>query len=210
MNQKYLNEETGAQGFDAVIVANVPKDPEKYEGKTLGQIAHDEHKEADLATVELFAEQGGDVSIVMFYMSEKDVRLALADPLTSVDTDGTAISPDFGGKPHPRYYGTFPRILGRYVREQKIMSLEEAVRKMTSLPAQRLGITDRGLLRPGMWADLVVFDPDHVIDNATFDKPHAYPTGISHVIVNGVTVIRNGDHTGSLPGRPLYGRGRKN
>jgi len=178
-------------------------------GKTIGDIARAEKKSPDDETLDLLIEEGGDVSIVMFYMSEKDMRAAMADPLVSFDSDGTAVSPDFGGQPHPRYYGTFPRVLGHYVREEHVLTLEDAVRKMTSLPAQRMKLMDRGIIRVGMWADLVVFDPDRIIDRATFDHPHAYPDGISHVIVNGVTVIRNAEHTGALPGKPLYGPGRR-
>jgi N-acyl-D-aspartate/D-glutamate deacylase len=209
MNTKYYNETTGARGFDAVMIATVPNGPEKYVGKTIGEIARAQNKAPDDEVLDLLIEQGGDVSIVMFYMSEKDMRLAMQDSLVSFDSDGTAVSPDFGGQPHPRYYGTFPRVLGHYVREEHVLGLEDAVRKMTSLPAQRMKLVDRGILREGMWADLVVFDPDRVIDRATFDKPHAFPDGISHVIVNGVTVVRNGEHTGARPGRPLFGRGRR-
>jgi N-acyl-D-amino-acid deacylase len=207
MNTKYYNETTGARGFDAVIIASVPKDPEKYVGKTIGQIAREQHKAPDDEVLDLLIEQDLSVGIVMFYMSEKDVRLAMADQLLSFDSDGSAVSPDFGGQPHPRYYGTFPRVLGHYVREEHVLGLEEAVRKMTSQAAQRMGLLDRGIVRQGMWADLVVFDPDRIIDRATFDKPQQYPDGISHVIVNGVTVVKDGEHTGALPGRPLYGRG---
>jgi N-acyl-D-aspartate/D-glutamate deacylase len=209
MNSKYYNEVNGASGFDAVIVSSVPKNPEKYVGKTLGQIARAQHKAPDDATLDLLIEQQGVADIVMFYMSEKDVRLAIQDSFTSFDSDGTAVSPDFGGQPHPRYYGTFPRVLGHYVREEHVISLEDAVRRMTSLPAQRMGLMDRGIIREGMWSDLVVFDPDRVIDRATFEKPHQFPEGISHVIVNGVTVVRNGALTSSQPGRPLFGRGRR-
>jgi N-acyl-D-amino-acid deacylase len=209
MNTKYFNEYNGAQGFDAVIIASVPKNAEKYVGKTIGDIARAENKAPDEETLDLLIEEGGDVSIVMFYMSEKDMRAAIADPLVSFDSDGTAVSPDFGGQPHPRYYGTFPRVLGHYVREEHVLTLEDAVRKMTSLAASRMKLLDRGLIRVGMWADLVVFDPDRIIDRATFDHPHAYPEGISHVLVNGITVIRNGEHTGALPGKPLYGPGHR-
>ena len=208
MNTKYFNETTGARGFDAVMVATVPKNPQGYVGKTIGAIARERGKAPDDEVLDLLIEQGGDVSIVMFYMSEKDMRLAMQDPLVSFDSDGTAISPEFGGQPHPRYYGTFPRVLGHYVREEHVLSLEEAVRKMTSLPAQRMKLLDRGLIRVGMWADLVVFDPDRIIDRATFDHPHAYPDGISHVVVNGVTVIKDGEHTGAKPGKALFGNGR--
>ncbi len=149
MTGKYQNEETGERGFDAAIVADVPRNPQAYVGKSLGQIAREQHKEPDEATLDLYVEQDGDVSLVMYYMSEKDMKIALQDPLLSFDSDGTAVSPEFGGQPHPRYYGTFPRVLGRYVREQKVIPLEEAIRKMTSLPAQRMGIMDRGILRVG-------------------------------------------------------------
>jgi dihydroorotase/N-acyl-D-amino-acid deacylase len=209
MNTKYYNETTGARGFDAVIIASVPNNPEKYVGKTIGQIAREQHKAPDDQVLDLLIEQGGDVGIVMFYMSEKDVRLAMQDPFLSFDSDGTAVSPEFGGQPHPRYYGTFPRVLGHYVREEGVIGLEDAVRRMTSLAAQRMGLLDRGIVRPGMWADLVVFDPGRVIDRATFDKPHQFPDGIDDVIVNGVTVVRNGEHTGALPGRPIYAPGRR-
>ena len=211
MMTKYYNETTGAAGFDAVIVASTPKNPERYVGKTLGEIAREQSGKApDDLVLDLLIEQGGDVSIVMFYMSEKDVQLAIQNPLVSFDSDGTAASPEFGGQPHPRWYGTFPRVLGHYVRKLGVLPLEEAVRKMTSLPAQRMGILDRGLVRQGMWADLVVFDPDQVIDRATFSDPHQFPEGIGHVIVNGVVVIRDGEHTGALPGRGLFGPGRRN
>jgi N-acyl-D-amino-acid deacylase len=209
MNTKYFNETTGAKGFDAVIVANVPRNAQQYVGKTISTIAREKHTAPDDEVLDLLVEEGGDVNIVMFYMSEKDMRLAMADPLISFDSDGSAISPEYGGRPHPRYYGTFPRVLGHYVREEHVLQLEDAVRKMTSLPAQRMKIMDRGILRTGMWADLVVFDPDRIIDKATFDEPHAFPEGISHVIVNGTTVIRNGEHTGALPGKPLFGHGRQ-
>lgn len=209
MTGKYQNEPTGERGFDAAIVSDVPKNPEKYVGKSLGQIARERKKAPDEATLDLYVEQDGEVGLVMYYMSEKDTQLALQDPFLSIDSDGTAVSPEFGGQPHPRYYGTFPRVLGHYVREQKVVGLEEAVRKMTSLAAQRMGLRDRGILREGMWADIVVFDPDKVIDRATFEKPHQFPEGISHVVVNGATVIRDGEHTGAKPGQPLFGPGRK-
>lgn len=210
MNGKYQNELTGKRGFDAAIVSDVPNNPEKYVGKSLGDIARDQKKAPDAATLDLYLEQNGDVSLVMYYMSEKDMRIALQDPLLSIDSDGTAVSPEFGGQPHPRYYGTFPRVLGHYVREEGVISLEEAVRKMTSLAAQRMKLTDRGILREGLSADIVVFDPERIIDRATFDKPHQLAEGVSHVIVNGVTVVKDGAHTGAKPGRALHGPGHRN
>ncbi len=207
MTTKYYNELTGASGADAVIVSSVPNTPEKYVGKTLGDIARAKGKDPYLEVLDLSIEQNNKVGIVMYYMSEKDMKLALQDPFISFDSDGTAGAPDFGGRPHPRWYGTFPRVLGHYVREEKALPLEDAVRRMTSLPAQRMGVMDRGIVRPGLWADLVLFDPDRIIDKASFENPHQFPEGISHVIVNGVTVVSEGAHTGALPGMPVRGRG---
>lgn len=207
MEGKYKIEATGETGYAAAVVADVPVTPEKYVGKSFAQIAKDGGKPADASTLDLFIEQHGDVNIVMHYMAESDLRQAMVDPLVAFDSDGTAVTPEFGGNPHPRYYGTFPRILGKYVREEKLLTLEEAVRKMTSLAAARMGLTDRGVLRPGLAADLVVFDPDTIIDKATFAKSHQYSVGISEVVVNGTVVVRGGEHTGAKPGKALRGPG---
>jgi N-acyl-D-aspartate/D-glutamate deacylase len=118
----------------------------------------------------------------------------------------TTTGPFRRGKPHPRTYGTYPRILGKYVREEKVLRLEEAVRKMTSFPAQRFGILDRGLLRPGMYADLVAFDPEKVIDTATFEDPHRFPEGMPYVVVNGRVTVDGGRYTGMFAGRTLRKR----
>jgi N-acyl-D-amino-acid deacylase len=123
-----------------------------------------------------------------------------------IGSDGSALAPygeNGAGKPHPRSYGTFPRVLGQYAREQRVLTLAEAVHKMTGLPARRLGLRDRGEIRQGARADLVVLDPRKVADQATFDDPHRYPIGIEHVMVNGRFVIKEGEHTGSLPGKVL-------
>ena len=144
----------------------------------------------------------GMVSAIFHAMAEEDVERILRHPATMIASDGEV--PLFGkGSPHPRSYGTFVRVLGRYVREKKILTLEEAVRKMTSLPAARVGLRDRGLLRPGMKADLVIFDPATVADAATFENPHQYAVGVSHVIVNGVLVVDDAKVTGARPGRVL-------
>ena len=156
--------------------------------------------------MDLLLEDEGQTWIVAFGMSEEDVQRVMRSPYMMVGSDGRAISPHgvLGkGKPHPRYYGTFPRILGRYVRELGVLTLEEAVRKMTSAPARRLGLWDRGLIRPGFKADITIFNPDTIIDKATFMEPHQYPEGIEYVIVNGTVVIDEGEHTGALPGRVL-------
>jgi N-acyl-D-aspartate/D-glutamate deacylase len=134
------------------------------------------------------------------------MQLALAQPWCSIGSDGSALAdegPLRRGNPHPRSFGTFPRVLGVYVRELKVLRLEDAVRKMTSLNAAKLGIMDRGLLRAGNFADLTLFDPEKVIDHATYDKPFQYPDGIAYVIVNGKVVIDGGKHTGARPGRAL-------
>ncbi|KPV65331.1 MAG: D-glutamate deacylase [Candidatus Bathyarchaeota archaeon BA1] len=123
-----------------------------------------------------------------------------------IGTDGSAVAP-YGvlgkGKPHPRSYGTFPRVLGKYVREERTLTLENAVRKMTSLPAQKLGLRDRGLIRKGMYADITIFDPDRVMDRGSYTDPHQYPDGIEYVLVNGKIVIEKGTHTGTLSGKAL-------
>ncbi|RLI10717.1 D-aminoacylase, partial [Candidatus Bathyarchaeota archaeon] len=152
-----------------------------------------------------------------FYYNEEDIRHVLRHPRSMIGSDGYALAP-YGalgrGRMHPRSYGTFPMIFRKYVRGEsrpdlwhdageKVLSLEGAVRKMTSVPARKLGLKDRGLLRRGMWADIVVLDPDTVADTATYLDPYRYPAGVRHVLVNGVPVIRKGEHTGALPGRPL-------
>jgi N-acyl-D-aspartate/D-glutamate deacylase len=140
------------------------------------------------------------------------MRYALKQPFVSIGSDGTAVAtegPLARGNPHPRYYGTFPRVLGRYVRDEKVITMEEAIRKMTSANAAKIHIYDRGLLRPGLAADVTVFDAARVIDNATFEKPHQYATGIEYVIVNGAIVLDKGKHTGARPGGILRITGRQ-
>ena len=160
---------------------------------------------------DLLVQEGGSVRTVYFHHREDDMLRALRTPFVSVGSDGAAISP--GGPagdthPHPRWYGTFPRVLGRYVREQGALALEDAVQKMTSMNADKLGILNRGRLREGLLADVVVFDPDTVADQATFASPHQYPIGIRHVFVNGTEVLADGRHTGRLAGRVIR-RGRR-
>lgn len=161
---------------------------------------------------DLLIEEGGSVKTVYFHHTEDDMQFALRQPYTSVGSDGAAVSPEGprgGWATHPRSYGTFPRVLGRYVRELKAISLEEAVRKMTGMNADKIGIKDRGLLKTGLCADLAIFDPKTVADRATFVNPHQYPVGIPYVIVNGQVVLDNGKHTGAMPGRVIRGPGWK-
>jgi N-acyl-D-amino-acid deacylase len=151
-------------------------------------------------------------SVVVFGMDEPDVALALQQPWVSVDNDAPGTSPDgLLGKehPHPRAYGTFPRILRKYVREEKKLTLPDAIRKMSALAAQRMRLTDRGVLKIGMWADVVVFDPATIRDVATFENPNQLSQGMEYVLVNGVPVIDGGKMTGKLPGKALRGPGYK-
>jgi dihydroorotase/N-acyl-D-amino-acid deacylase len=143
-------------------------------------------------------------------MSEPDVALALEQPWTSVDNDSPGTSPQglLGREhPHPRAYGTFPRILRKYVREERKLTLEDAIRKFAALPAQRMRLTDRGVIKAGMWADIVIFDPAAVRDTATFENPNQLASGMEYVLVNGVPVIEHGSMTGALPGKVLRGPG---
>jgi N-acyl-D-amino-acid deacylase len=141
--------------------------------------------------------------MITFSMSEDDVRRVMRHPSVAVASDGWTLSPDAGGKPHPRSYGTYVRVLGHYVRREGVLSLEEAVRKMTSLPASRLGRSDLGRVAPGCQADLVVFDPETIEETATYENPHQFCRGVDQVIVNGHLVIENGDDTGAAGGRVL-------
>src|SRR4051794_7464658 len=159
----------------------------------------------------VLVENGGSIPTVYFHHDENDMRFALKQPFASVGSDGTAMAtegPTSEGHPHPRWFGTFPRVLGRYVRDEKVLSLEEAIRKMTSANAAKVRQYDRGVLKPGLWADITIFDANRIIDQATYDQPHQYATGVEYVIVNGAVVLDRGTHTGARPGRMLYGPGK--
>lgn len=160
--------------------------------------------------LDLLIEQEGEGFQISFGNEEPNLIQALAQPFTHIGSDGSALAVGMRtpmGKPHPRSFGTYPRVLAKYVREEGLLTLEEAIRKMTSAPANRLGLADRGVLRPGMRADMVLFDPDAVQDEATFEEPERYPSGIPWVFVNGVAIIAEGEPTGELPGRVLRGPG---
>jgi N-acyl-D-amino-acid deacylase len=191
--------------FDRILISSSPKKRE-WEGHYVAQLARDAHKDPFTWTYDALLEADGDITRIVFGMSEENRKLELADPYMMVGTDGSGLATEgitAVGKPHPRSFGTFPRILGHYVRDEKVMPLEEAVRKMTSLPAKKLRWSDRGLVKEGYKADLVVFNPATVIDKATFEVPHQYPVGIPHVLVNGKLVVFNGKHTGARPGAIL-------
>lgn len=195
---------TATGGWDGMLLVSLSNPKyRRFEGMRMNQVIQLLGKPPIDALFELLEANGGSVPTVYFHHSEEDMRYALRQPFVSIGSDGTAVAidgPTAAGHPHPRYFGTFPRILGRYVREEKILTLEDAVRKMTSANAAKIGIFDRGLLRPGMMADVTVFDAAHIIDRATYEKPHQYATGVEYVIVNGKIVLDQGRHTGAHPG----------
>jgi len=197
--------------WENVRIAVVQTEKNKpYEGKSLAEIAQSTNRSPIDTICDLLLDEGGSIPAVYFMMSEGDVRETLKLPWVSIGSDGSAVRPDgiLGrGKPHPRWYGAFPLVLGKYVREEGVLTLREAVRKMTSMNAEKVGITDRGLLKEGMKADITIFDPRTVKDEATFENPHQYPTGIPYVIVNGRVVIDQGEHSGAKPGEVIRGPG---
>jgi dihydroorotase/N-acyl-D-amino-acid deacylase len=198
-------------GPEGILISTIySPDLKQYEGKRLSEIANEQKKHPIDALFDLLAADSARTGAIYFMMSEQDVKIALAQPWTSFNTDYNAVATDgplSTGKPHPRAYGAFPRILGKYVREENIIPLEEAIRKMTSLPANRVGLKERGILKPGFSADVVIFDPARVLDKATFEHPHQYSEGIEVVIVNGQPVWEGGTFTGNLPGKVLRGPG---
>lgn len=201
----------GTGGADGILVVSV-LDPalKKYEGKTVAQIATEQKKDPLDALMDLVLADRDNTGAVYFSMNEQDVRLAMRQPWVSIDTDYGSVSttgPLSESKSHPRAWGTFPRILGKYVREEHVLTLEDAIRKMTSLPAQRVKLTDRGLLRTGYFADITIFDPETVLDVATFEDPNRPAKGIECVLVNGVVSLERGKLTGKVGGRPLRGPG---
>ncbi len=196
----------------SVMITSVSLDKNKVlEGKTIAQIVEDDDREPFEFVRSLIIAENNNVSMVAFGMSEENTARILAHPDCMPASDGSALA-IYGelssGNPHPRSYGTFPRFLGKYVRGQKIVPLAEAIRKITSLPAARFGLTDRGRLAESFAADLVVFDPAGIIDKATFAKPHQYPAGIDLVVVNGKVVLEQEAHSGELPGKILRGKSK--
>ncbi|HEU4935336.1 MAG TPA: D-aminoacylase [Vicinamibacterales bacterium] len=195
-------------GWDGIVLGRARR-PEikKYEGMRIAEIAKARGDEDPADTcIALMSDEGGTISGMFHTMSEEDVRTVMKQPWVSIASDGAAINLAADGVPHPRSYSTNPRVLGYYVREQKVLTLEDAVRKMTSLPAQILGLRDRGQIREGFAADLVMFDPATVRETNSFARPKSYPVGIPYTIVNGTVVIDGGKHTGARPGRALMGR----
>jgi N-acyl-D-amino-acid deacylase len=181
-------------------------------GKTLEEAARIRGKDQVETMLELIAEDNAAPRVATFVMSEENIKKELRQPWVSLGSDAVSISAEgvfLKQSTHPRAYGNFSRLLGKYVREEKVITLQEAIRRLTGLPAANLGLDRRGLIKEGYFADLVVFDPETTADRATFENPHQYATGVKHVLVNGVCVITNGEHTGAKPGRALWGRGKR-
>jgi len=194
-------------GWNRVVISSCHKPENKiYEGKSILDCAEITGKGPFEFIRDLLIAERIRVSVIGFAMDENNLKKVLASPLVMIGSDGTAVAP-YGklgkGKPHPRHYGTFPRVLGKYVRDEKVLDIVTAVRKMTSMAAEKLGLDQRGYLKENYYADIVVFNPETVIDNATFTDPHQYPTGIEHVIVNGKVTVENGEHTDTFAGKVL-------
>jgi N-acyl-D-amino-acid deacylase len=179
-------------------------------GKTLQEVADEREMDAAETAIDLVIEDDSRVDAVFFLMSEENIRRKIVKDWISFGSDAAAVATEgvfLESGPHPRTYGNFARVLGKYVREEKLLKLEEAIRRMTSLPAANIGVLERGELRAGFYADVVVFDPERIADNATFEEPHQYATGMHHVFVNGTQVLEDGRHTGATPGRVVRGPG---
>lgn len=204
-----------AAGAQGTLLAGFKNDALKpLTGKTLAEVAALRGKSPEETAMDLVIEDHSRVGTIYFLMSEQNIQEQIKLPWVSFGSDGGSEAPEgvfLKSNPHPRAYGNVARLLGKYVRDEKLIPLQEAIRRLTSLPATNLKIKQRGLLKPGYFADVVVFDPARIQDHATFEKPHQYSTGVVHVFVNGTQVLKGGEHTGALPGRVLRGPGyRKN
>jgi N-acyl-D-aspartate/D-glutamate deacylase len=201
----------GSGGAAGILIGSVVnRELESLQGKRLEEIATAQSKDPLDALFDLILADHGQTGAIYFMMSENDLLAAMKSPFVSFCTDSGARATDgplSGAKSHPRGWGSYPRILGRYVREQRVLPLETAVAKMTGMPAKRVGLKDRGLLREGMFADVAIFNPQTVIDRATFEAPNQYPEGVSYVIVNGQLSVDQGKRTAALAGKPLHGPG---
>ncbi|MCI0718321.1 MAG: amidohydrolase family protein, partial [Acidobacteria bacterium] len=219
--RKILREMTSpAQGTEnrvnppeKILLVEFKSEPLKpLQGKTLAEVAELRAKSPAETVLDLMTEDESRVGVVYFTMSENNLRKQIALPWVSFGSDGASMAPEgifLKSSTHPRAYGNFARLLGKYVREEKLLSLAEAIRKLTSFPAQNLGLAGRGFLKEGFFADVVVFDPQTIQDKATFEKPHQYAVGVKDVLVNGQVVLNNRRHTGARPGRALWGLGKR-
>ena len=208
----WYNHYTATGSWEGMLLVSLSS-PEykRFEGKRMNEVIAATRRRSDRCSVSSDRGQWRRPSRRSTSITaSRTCGLALQQPFASIGSDGTAVKtegPLAAGNPHPRYYGTFPRVLGRYVREEKVLTLEEAIRKMTSANAAKIGIYDRGLIRPGVWADVTIFNPETVIDESTWDAPHRYSKGIEYVFVNGQLVLDRGTHTNARPGKILYGSG---
>jgi N-acyl-D-amino-acid deacylase len=200
-----------AGSAERVLLAGFKTDALKsLTGKTLAEVAAMRGKTPEETVMDLIVEDDSDVGAIYFTMSEENVRRQIALPWVSFGSDGASQAAEgvfLKSSPHPRAYGTFARLLGKYVRDEKVIPLQEAVRRLTLLPAENLKLRRRGSLTAGHFADIAVFNPDTIQDHATFENPHQYATGVSHVFVNGIQVLEDGEHTGATPGRVVRGPG---
>ncbi len=211
-SDKWENLYLSAGSPDRIILVGFKSEKLKpLTGKSLAEVAKMPGKDPIDTAMDLVAEDESRIGAVYFILSEENVKKEIAKPWISFGSDEASQAPEgvfLKSNPHPRAYGNFARVLGKYVRDEKVITLPEAIRRLSALPATNLGLDHRGFLKEGMFADVVVFDPATIADHATFEKPHQYATGVKHVFVNGVQVIKDGEHTGAKPGRALWGPGK--
>src|SRR2546421_3186375 len=211
-SDKWENLYLAAGSPDKILLVGFKSDKLKpLTGKTLAEVAKMRGKDPIDTMMDLIAEDESRIGTIYFVMSEDNVKKEVVKPWISFGSDEASQAPEppfTKSNPHPRAYGNFARVLGKYVRDEKVVPMTEAIRRLSGLPATNLGPDHRGFLREGMFADVVVFDPATIVDRATFDKPHQYAIGVKHVFVNGVQVLKNGEHTGAKPGRALWGPGK--
>jgi N-acyl-D-amino-acid deacylase len=193
-------------GWENIYISYVKSKENKYiEGKNLKQISKIREESEFDTLFNILIEEEGQATMIIFSMSEEDIKRLMKHNLQMFGTDSWAIDLNKIGdsKLHPRFYGTYPKVFRKYVKEEKLLSLEEAIRKMTSFPAQRFFLMDRGIIKEGMWADIVIFNLENIKDKATYENPHQYPEGIEYVLINGEIVIEKGEYTGAMPGKVL-------
>ena len=211
-SDKWENLYLAAGSPDKILLVGFKSDKLKpLTGKSLAEVAKMRGKDPIETVMDLIAEDESRIGTIYFLMSEENVKKEMAKPWISFGSDEASQAPEgvfLKSNPHPRAYGNFARVLGKYVRDEKVISLPEAIRRLSGLPATNLGLDHRGFLKEGMFADVVVFDPATIADRATFEKPHQYAVGMKHVFVNGVQVLKDGEHTGAKPGRALWGPGK--
>lgn len=213
MKEETIRSVKNNNSWESLLIVGVEKSENGWlEGKRIHEAAAELNRDPYEFACDLLIKEEGYVSVVGFGMSEENTEMVLKHPLVMLGSDGSAIAP-YGelnkGIPHPRNYGAFPRFLSLYARQKKLVSLPEAVKKMTSMPAAKMGLRDRGIVKKGYFADIVIFDPESIQDRATYTQPKQYPAGIDKVFVNGKLVVDKGEHTGELPGKVLFGPGKK-